>query len=342
VIDLWPLHVSVVAFLLAALLTVLGGIRLAGTGDVLADRSGLGEAVFGAILFGGVISASGIVMSATAAAADVPGLAYSNALGGIAAQTAALGVADVFYRRANLEHAAASLPNMISAVSLVALLLLSLLLSYGPDVTFASVHPGSVLLVIAYIAGFRVLQEAKDTPMWTPKSTSSTVLDQPGQARAQTSDAALWIELVLLGLLVAAGGFVIAHAAQTFVEEGGIEASIVGAILMGLVNAIPEAVIAITAVRRGALTMAVASVLGGNAFDVLNLVVADVAYRGGSIYHAAGSDDVQLCITAALMVTVLLGGMLRRELKGPASMGGESLLMLAIYAASLLLLAIPD
>ena len=46
--DLWSLPPSVIAFLSAAALTVYGGTRLAGTGDELADRTGLGEAVFGA------------------------------------------------------------------------------------------------------------------------------------------------------------------------------------------------------------------------------------------------------------------------------------------------------
>jgi cation:H+ antiporter len=63
---------------------------------------------------------------------------------------------------------------------------------------------------------------------------------------------------------------------------------------MGVVNAMPEAVTSIAAVRRGALTLATAGVLGGNAFDVLALSFADVAFRGGSIYHATGSDDMLL------------------------------------------------
>ena len=340
--ELWSLHVSVIAFVVAAIGTVAGGIRLASTGDVLADRSGLGEAVFGALLFGGVISASGIVMSATAAAADQPALAYSNALGGIAAQTAALGIADIVYRRANLEHAAASLPNAISAVLLSVLLLLALLLAYSPEITVGGIHPGSVLLSITYVAGFRVVQEAKRNPMWTPKQTSSTVADEPDPVGSKRTSRSLWLEFVALGILVSAAGWVVAHAAQTLVQEGGIEQSVVGAVFMGVVNAIPEAVTAVAAVRRGALTMAMAAVLGGNAFDVLNLVVADVAYRPGSIYHQTGSDDVMMCAAAALMTVMILGGLLRRELRGPGRIGTESVLMLLIYAATIGLVALPD
>ncbi|MEU3162407.1 hypothetical protein ABZ753_34235 [Streptomyces griseoincarnatus] len=46
--DLWPLSWSIGVFLLAMAVTVVCSIRLAGVGDTLADRTGWGEALFGA------------------------------------------------------------------------------------------------------------------------------------------------------------------------------------------------------------------------------------------------------------------------------------------------------
>lgn len=136
----WSLPLSGAVFALAAVATVAGGIRLARAGDVLSDRTGLGEAVFGAVFFGAIISASGIVMSAVAAMDGRPALAYSSAVGGIAAQTVALVLADLFHRGANLEHAAASLPNMLSAALVCVLLLIVACCSLVPN---AAVCTGS-------------------------------------------------------------------------------------------------------------------------------------------------------------------------------------------------------
>ena len=47
--ESWPLSISIGVFAIAALATVLGGVRLANSGDVLADRTRLGEAFFGAV-----------------------------------------------------------------------------------------------------------------------------------------------------------------------------------------------------------------------------------------------------------------------------------------------------
>jgi cation:H+ antiporter len=65
------------------------------------------------VLVGAVTSLPGLVTSVVGAADGDASFAVSNSLGGIAAQTSFLALADLTYRRANLEHAAASLPNLL-------------------------------------------------------------------------------------------------------------------------------------------------------------------------------------------------------------------------------------
>ena len=100
-------QIAIIVFLAATFVVTLAGIRIISTADRLADRTGLGEAVFGGVLLGASTSLSGIVTSLTAASAGLASLAVSNAVGGIAAQTAFLVIADLIYKRVNLEHAAA-------------------------------------------------------------------------------------------------------------------------------------------------------------------------------------------------------------------------------------------
>ncbi len=334
----WSLPVSIGVFLAGALLTILLGVRLARAGDELADRTGMGEALFGSVFFGAMISLSGIVMSATAGAMGNASLAYSNAVGGIAAQLLALGVADMVYRKANLEHAAASLQNALFAVLLAILMCVALLGSFAPRWSLWGIHPISPALVVAYLFGLTVVNRAKADPQWQPKLTRETVEDKPADI-PKHSAVRLWTDFVLSGLIVALGGWGIARAAASIVEHANLDASFVGAILMGLVNAIPETVTAIAAVRAGALTLAVGGVLGGNAFDVLNLAVGDVAYRDGSLYHAAKSEDIFVTLSGLMMTLILLGGLLRREKWGPLGIGFEGIALGLTYAVMLAITA---
>jgi cation:H+ antiporter len=337
----WPLWPSVAVFVVTGVLTVVGSIRLVGLGDTLADRTGWGEALFGAVFFGLATSLSGIVMTAVTATAGQPQLAYSNAVGGIAAQTTALVVADAFYRRTNLEHASASLSNILFGCLLMAMLALALAATFTPDVTILGVHPVSVVMVAFYLGGLQVVRRSDSQPMWNAVDTSETRRDTPlpDGPLDRLSTGGLWSRFILVGVAVAVAGWAVGTAAEGIVEASGLQAGFVGGVLMGLVNALPETVTAVAAVRRGALTLAVAAILGGNSLDALNLVVGDVFFADGSLYHAAEADELFVTTAGLFMTAVVLAGMLVRQPRGWGRLGFEGVLLAGSYAAVVAVLA---
>jgi len=98
-------------------------------------------------------------------------------------------------------------------------------------------------------------------------------------------------------------------------------------------------VTSIAAVRRGALTLAVSGILGGNAFDTLFAAVADIAYRPGSVYHAVSPGEPLIVAGGLLMTGVLLLGLLHREERGIANIGFESFWILVLYVLLMVLAA---
>jgi cation:H+ antiporter len=118
----------VLIFASASLVIAVAGTYLTKFADQIADITKLGEALVGALLLGAVTSLAGIVATMYAAIQGHPDLAISNAIGGIAAQTFFLAIADITYPKANLEHASASLSNLMYSVLLIGLL--GLLLFY--------------------------------------------------------------------------------------------------------------------------------------------------------------------------------------------------------------------
>lgn len=200
----------------------------------------------------------------------------------------------------------------------------------------------SAVLVGCYFGGLRLIRRAGARPMWQAVGTSETRPDIPQDHGVlnRHGPAWLWTRFAAVGLTVAAGGWAIALAAESLVETTGLTAGFVGGILMGVVNALPETVTAIAAVRRGAMTLAVAAVLGGNILDVLTLVVGDIAYRHGSIYHTAGSQELFITTTSLFMTATLLGGLLVRQTYGWGRLGFEGVLLLATYAAMTVILAL--
>jgi cation:H+ antiporter len=330
---------AVAAFAVGAAVIGAAGTLLSGVCDQLADRTGMGEAFTGAVVLGAVTSLSGITVSVTAALDGLPTLALSNAIGGIAAQTAFLAIADVTYRRANLEHAAASVPNMMQASLLMVLLALMLAGMALPAVTVAGVHPLSVVMPLVYVYGMNMVYRSREHPMWRPRMTRATRLDEPESGGASRPLGHMMLQFFGAACAVVVAGIVVTRAGETIAATTGISETLVGGLFLAVATSLPELVTSVAAVRRGALTLAVGGVVGGNAFDTLFAAVADVAYRDGSLYHAATSRESFLIAITVVMTAVLLLGLLQRERQGVARIGFESLAILLLYGFAMVAIA---
>jgi cation:H+ antiporter len=339
--EIQSVPLSITLFLIAVLVIGFAGTKMAKLADCLADATGLGEAFVGALFLGGSTSLAGIVTSVTAAAHDHPELAISNALGGIAAQTVFLGIADMVYRKANLEHAAASVATLMQATLLVTLLAIPLMAMAGPDVSVVGIHPASLIIPLAYFFGLRLVSDAQKKPMWNPQRTDKTRIEEPVNDESKSEPpqlAKMWLQFALLAVTVAIAGYSVGDAAVSICVQTGLSESLVGGIFTAICNSLPELVTTIAAVRQGALTLALGGTIGGNSFDVLLLAFSDLAYRKGSIYHALEARQVFIVALTILMTGILLLGLLRREKHGIGNIGFESVLVLILYLGGFSLL----
>jgi len=327
----WSLPVTLTVFAASALVILLVGIRLTRVADQLADLTGLGEAVFGAALLGASTSLPGIIASVTAAAADHPQLAVSNAIGGIAVQTAFLALADMAYRGTNLEHAAAAVENLVNGAMLCALLGLVLLASAGPQWHLFAIHPATLIILGGYLFGLKLAAFTHDSPAWNPEKTRETKVDEPEPDNLDLDGKRLWSEFFLLALVIGVAGYLVGTSGIAVVRSTGISETVVGGLFTAIATSLPELVTAIAAVRQGSPTLAVGAIIGGNTFDVLFVAFADVAYRKGSVYHAIGDEQRFMIALTIVLSSILLLGMVRREKRGLGNIGFEGVLVLLFY-----------
>ena len=335
-LSLWAI---VTLFLASAAAIAFAGTKLSGVADQLADRTGMGEVVAGALFVGAATSLPGAITSMTTAAQGAAGLAIGNALGGLTAQTAFIAVADLFYRRANLEHAVASASGLAQGALLMALLAMPLIAATEPPVTVWGIHPVSFVIPVAYGFGLRLLSRIQDDPLWKPVQTDETreEISEPESGEDAASDRTLWLRFLLYAGITAASGYIISEASIGIVDKTALSETAVGTIFAAVANSLPELVTAIAAVRIGAVSLALGDIIGGNAFEVMFLGAADMFYDG-SIYEAMSEQDRTTGLIAMLMTAVLLLGMIRRQKAGLGNIGFESALVLLLYAGSVVLI----
>lgn len=319
----WPLVPSLLALLAMAAVIVVAGVRLTRLADTLSERTGLGDAVGGALLLGGLTSLPGNVTVLTGALEGDPGFALGNPIGGIALQTVWLAIADLIYRRANLEHAAASLENVLQSVILMAMLAIPVIGYATPGLQLGWFHPLSLLIPVLYAYGLRLLRKMRDEPMWQPTRTDQTADDDTNGGGGDgggdadpyegTSTRGLWGRLAALGLVVGVAGWIVGRAGLGVVAASGLDSGLIGFTLTTGVSSLPELVVLITAVRMGQLTLGVGNIVGGNVYDVLMITIADLGYLEGPLYRDAGPTSLVLLGGTLLMTAVLAGGLILRD-----------------------------
>lgn len=323
--------ILIIIFLISTWIIAFAGYRLAAYADQLADITGIGEAATGAIFLGAVTSISGIATTVTAAVQLDAALAVSNAIGGIVAQTTFLAIADLTYRKVNLEHAAASMSNIMYGVILMILLMELLFISVTPPMIIWGFHPGVLLIPVTYIAGLKMVSGAKKKPMWRPRKTQETVLDIPHEENKSKSLPSLVFKFISSAVIIAICGYVVAQTGIGLSEKTALSSSFIGALFTSVATSLPELVVTISAVRQGALTLAVGNILGGNSFDILMVPLADIFYQDGSILHISSSESFMIMILAGFITCVTILGLIDREKKGIGNIGWESVTVLISF-----------
>ena len=325
---------SIIAFGIAALVIVIAGSRLARLADTLADQTGLGEALFGVLLLAGVTSLPDFAATLSAAVDARPDLAMSNVMGSMAVNLAFLGVADIVYRKANLEHAAASSVNLMLAGLLIVLLTLPLLATFTPAVTQWGVHPITPVIVIAYLFGLHLVHRTQARPMWFPRLTHQTVSDEPAKQH-RGRPTTVWFDFIGMAAVTGIAGWILMEAAKGIADQAGLSETLVGGLFTAFATSTPELVTTIAAIRIGALTLAVSNIFGTNCFNMLVVAAADAGYSHGSIYHDMAPVQMTWGLVSILMTAILLLGLVRRETYGIGRIGFESALILGVYAIAL-------
>lgn len=330
------LGASLTVFAVSTAAITIAGIFMSDTADRLADRTGWGEALMGGLFLAAATSLPDFAATLTAAIDSHAELAMSNVMGSMAVNIAFLGVGDLLYRKANLEHAAASSVNLLQAALLMALLIIPLIAMVTPEYDLWGIHPFTPLLLAAYILGYSAVRDAVDRPMWKPRRTAQTVEDIPNQkeSQGQRGLARLWTEFILLAVVMAVAGWALMKAGETIAARTALSETAVGGLFTAVATSLPELVTTIAAIRLGALTLAVGGILGTNCFNITVIAAADILYPEASIYHAVTPLQVTWGLVTLLMTAILLLGFLYRERYGIARMGLESFLILLIYAGA--------
>lgn len=316
-------------FLLCVVVIGFAGSRLSRYGDVIADKTGLGGTWIGLILLGVVTSLPELVTGVTSVTlAGVPDIAIGDILGSCVFNLMIIVLLDFLYRRKSV-YSIASRGHILSAgfgVMLIGFAGFNILLAaYTSPVSIGHVGAYSVVIILLYVIAIRAVfvYESREIAEFTEK--------EPDRYPELTLRGAV-IRYAAAACLVVAAGSMLPFVAKGMVELMDWHEGFVGTLFVAFVTSLPELVVTISALRMGAIDMAIGNVLGSNLFNIMIIAVDDLFYLEGPILSHIATSHAVSAFSAIMMTGVAVVGLLYRpQTRVLKTVGWVSVFLFSVY-----------
>lgn len=316
-------------FAICMLAIGLAGPQLTRYGDKIAVILGLSRSWIGLVLLATATSLPELFTGMSAVmVAGQPEIAVGNALGACVLNLAMLVVLDEssrkepMYRRVDQGHLLAAGFGVVMIGAAGASLLLS---HQALRLSILHVSIFSPLIVLLYVVAMRASFDY-ERRMRPPADLVVTEEMTLAQALARYGTAA--------AVVVAAGAWLPFIGAE-IAEVMGWKTSFVGTLVITGATSLPELVVTLSALRLGAVDMAIGNILGSNLFDILILALDDIFYAKGPLLADVSAAHAITAFAAVVMSGIFVVAMLfKPESRVGGIVGWVSIALLMVYLAS--------
>jgi cation:H+ antiporter len=321
-----------IKFAICLAVIIVAGTKLAKYGDAIAEKTGLGRIWVGVVLLAAITSlpelATGI---SSVALVGKPDLTLGDLFGSNLINLVLIAIIDVFYTRGPVLHylgtgmvLAAILSTLLIGVAATSIYVAQ---NVAPLGIFGYIGLYSPILLCLYLLVQYMLFRFQRTQQGQPPNNGSVTADPESISLRKVSTFFGIAALATIG-----AGIWLGFIGNELSEVTGLKASFVGTIFLAICTSAPEVVVSISALRLGALEMAVGNVIGSNLFNMgVVIFVDDLFYTTGPILSYTSMDHIGTALFAILMSCVVIIGLIYRPRFWPR-------IWVGIDAAALILL----
>lgn len=152
----------------------------------------------------------------------------------------------------------------------------------------------------------------------------------------------LVLALALGAAVVWIAGTRVARDAEQVTHKTGLGGAVVGMVLLGLITSLPELATSATAALGGDAPLAVNNLLGGVAFQVVVLAVADAFGRGALTSQLPRPSALLQGVLCIVLLALALGGVIVEDPAIGGQIGAAGLVIGVGYLGSMLIIRYAD
>jgi cation:H+ antiporter len=316
-------------FIACLAIVLFAGTKLARYGDAIAEKTGLGRIWIGLVLIALITTMPELVTSVSSVAlVHSADLALGTLLGSCCFNLSILAVLDILHSRTPVLSVAS--PRHVITAGWGALLIAIAAAGIIAADRFPFLESGwigvpGIVIIVLYLLGawWAFRRERKQGSLVAP--STSVQYDM-------YTTKVVWIRFALASVAVVAASIWLSFIGDEISETTGWGSTFVGTLFLAITTSAPELVVAITALRIGAIDLAVADILGANMLDIVMIVFVDIAYGQGFILSAVSKSHLIIAAVAITMsLLVILGLRLPRSRKVFKVASWYTPLLIALY-----------
>ncbi len=281
------------------------GTKLARYGDAISEKTGLGRLWIGMVLIALVTSLPEMVTGISSAAlVGQPDLALGNFWGSCMFNLLILAVLDIMHRGGPVLSVASS-RNVIPAYMGIGLVVIAgggILV--GPGVTGAAIGWLGVLSIVIFAAYLLGIREMFVFNKKYPEAASEEPMQYSGITGRRVA-----VGFGIAALAIIGGGIWLSFIGDEIAVTYNLSASFVGSLFLAVGTSLPEIVVAVTALRIGAIDLAVGDILGANMLNTANIFITDIFYTQGPLLSHVSSSNLFAVAAVVLMTLSVIAGL---------------------------------
>lgn len=334
----FPIWLNVLAFAISAGAVWLAGTRLSRYVDAISRHTGLGQAVLGVLLLGGITSLPEIAVAGSASLGGNAPLAVNNLLGGFAMQVAVLAVADLAIRRNTLTYA---VPDPIVLLQGVLGILLTAVVCVGIAVGDVPIMGAGVWtwgIFGIFLFSVRLVAKSETRPSWQVVGEPPSPAIGRTEPDIQGSLRHAVIATAAAALVILIMGYVLAETGEALAEQTGLGSSFFGAVFVAISTSLPEVSTVLGAVRLGRYVMAVSDIFGTNLFDLAIIFLVDMLYFGPPVLNEVGIFSIVAGLIGIVVTGLYVVGLIERRNPVMFGVGLDTIAVTAAYFGGIALL----
>jgi cation:H+ antiporter len=291
-------------FVICILVIFFAGQRVAKYGDTISERTGIGQVWMGVIAIALITSLPELFTGISAVTlVDAPDLTVGNLIGANAFNLFNLALLDIFHRNGSIMSVASQSHRLTGWFSLVLMALVAVFIFVSAR--FSTMSLGWIgwytpVIIIFYLFSVRQV-------FYYEKKHPAT--KEPSHHPVEMSLKRVYVYFGISAVFIIGAGIWLATIGDEIAQVTGWGQSFVGSLFLAFTTTLPEMTVSFTAMRIGAVDMAVANLIGSNLFNLTIIPVIDLIYGKGPVLAQVSESHVFTAVAVILMSIIFLAGL---------------------------------